>query len=264
MPTTKKRKTVKVSAEIDGLKEQLVECKIRIDHLKKEKTRTTQAISSLSQTVASDIHLEELFRLLMSITAELMSSKLCSLMFYDKAHDELFLKATQSMSKEYLNKPNLKTGKCVIGKVVTSKKPVIIENVQTNPEYSCRDIAVKEGIFSLLAVPLIVDGEVIGVLNSYQDHIHQFSKDESDLLSAVANQAAIAIQKTKLAEEKKSLEDKLETRKLMDRAKGILMKKIAVDEGDAYRMIQKQSMDRRKSMKEIAEAIIISNEMKSS
>ena len=262
MVATKKRKDVKNIAEITELKEQLSECKIRIDHLKKEKSRTTQALSNLSQTVASDIHLEELLRLLMSITAELMNSKICSLMFYDKSKDELFLKATQSMSKEYLNKPNLKTGKCVIGKVVLGKKYLVVENVQTNSEYSCRDIAIKEGLFSLLAVPLIVDGEVIGVLNSYKDHIHQFTKDETDLLSAVANQAAIAIQKTKLIEEKKSLEDKLETRKLVDRAKGILMRKIAIDEGGAYRLIQKQSMDRRKSMKEIAEAIIIANDMK--
>lgn len=262
MVTTQKKKTVRKNPEADVLKEQLGACKAKIDNLEKEKSRTTQAMSRLSSSVASDIHLEEIFSVFMSITAELMNSKICSLMLYDKKTETLSLAATQSLSTEYLNKPNIKLRESVSGRAILEKRPIIIENVQTEKGYNFPDIAKKEGLFSLLSVPLIVDDEAIGVLNSYKNYIHEFSKDEVDLLSAVANQMAIAIQKTKLISEKKDLEDKLETRKLVDRAKGLLMKKISVDEGDAYRMIQKQSMDRRKSMKEIAEAIIIANEMK--
>jgi AmiR/NasT family two-component response regulator len=57
------------------------------------------------------------------------------------------------------------------------------------------------------------------------------------------------------------LEEKLETRKLVDRAKGILMDKYGLSEHDAFRRIQQQSMNTRRSMKEIAEAIVIAHEV---
>lgn len=62
-----------------------------------------------------------------------------------------------------------------------------------------------------------------------------------------------------LDREAKSLEDKLETRKAVDRAKGILMDRYALKEQEAFRRIQLQSMNTRKSMREIAEAIIIAH-----
>jgi len=62
-----------------------------------------------------------------------------------------------------------------------------------------------------------------------------------------------------MEKEVSSLEEKLETRKAVDRAKGILMDQYGLKEQDAFRRIQVQSMNTRKSMREIAEAIIIAN-----
>jgi response regulator NasT len=82
---------------------------------------------------------------------------------------------------------------------------------------------------------------------------------ESDLRPAIE----IAISRYKeflaLEEEVNELEDKLETRKLIERAKGILMDQYGLKEQEAFRRIQVQSMNTRKSMKEIAEAIIIAH-----
>lgn len=64
-----------------------------------------------------------------------------------------------------------------------------------------------------------------------------------------------------LVREVASLEDRLETRKLIDRAKGILMQAHSVNEAEAYRRIQLQSMNARKSMKEVAEAIILAEQV---
>lgn len=57
------------------------------------------------------------------------------------------------------------------------------------------------------------------------------------------------------------LEESLEARKLIERAKGVLMDRYGLSEAEAFRRIQKRSMDSRKSMKEIAEAILLANEM---
>ena len=81
------------------------------------------------------------------------------------------------------------------------------------------------------------------------------------MLVGVANQAALAIENTKLLAEKVAAGEALETRKKIERAKGILMKRQQIGESEAYRLLQKQSMDMRHSLKEIAEAIILSEEI---
>ncbi|GAB4456495.1 MAG: response regulator [Armatimonadaceae bacterium] len=82
---------------------------------------------------------------------------------------------------------------------------------------------------------------------------------EADLMPAIEIAIARFDEFMKLEEEVSSLEEKLETRKAVDRAKGILMDMYGLKEQDAFRRIQVQSMNTRKSMREIAEAIIIAN-----
>lgn len=85
---------------------------------------------------------------------------------------------------------------------------------------------------------------------------------ESDLFPAIE----IAIARFKefqlLRKEVADLKDALETRKLVDRAKGLLMDREGLKEHEAFRLIQKASMDKRKPMKEIAQAIILAYELK--
>jgi two-component system, response regulator PdtaR len=64
-----------------------------------------------------------------------------------------------------------------------------------------------------------------------------------------------------ISQQAKTLEEQIETRKLVDRAKGILMDKQGLKEHDAYRRIQQQSMNMRRTMREVAEAIIIASEV---
>ncbi len=243
------------------LRSELAECKKKLARLEAERASKFAALSSVSRTVASDMYIEEILSLLMRITADIMNSKICSLMLYDEKNQELVLRASQSLSKDYLEKGNIKVGESVSGKVVKSKKPMVVENVRKDKLYNFPEIARKEGLYSLLSVPLLFKGKVIGVLNSYKDHIHRFTDEEINLLSSIANQAAVAIQNTTLLADKKELEAKLEARKVVEKAKGILMKLLSIDEDSAYRLLQKQSMDKRKSMKEIASAIIISKEL---
>ncbi len=244
-----------------SVKAELAECKKKLARLELERANKLAALAGVSRTVASDMYIEEILSLLMRLTADLMNSKICSLMLYDEEKQELVLRASQSLSKDYLEKGNIKVGESVSGKVVKTRKPIVVENVRRDKLYNFPDIAKKEGLYSLLSVPLLFKGKVIGVLNSYKDHVHRFSEEEINLLSSVANQAAVAIQNTSLLADKKDLEEKLEARKVIEKAKGILMKLLAIDEDSAYKLLQRQSMDKRKSMKEIANAIIISKEL---
>ena len=84
---------------------------------------------------------------------------------------------------------------------------------------------------------------------------------KTDLVPAIEVAIALFREMQALNGEVDALEEQLEARKSIDRAKGILMKRCGINEPEAYRLIQKQSMDKRHSLKEIAEAIIVSEEI---
>jgi signal transduction protein with GAF and PtsI domain len=216
-----------------------------------------ETLGKVSSTIVSEMYLEDILKIIVAMTAEVMGSKVCSLMLLNEKGDELKLVSTQSLSKEYINKPNVKVGQSISGRAVSEKKPITIIDVKKDPKYMFPEIAKKENLCSMLAVPLMVKGKVIGVLNCYTSKRHKFTSREIKLVSAVGNQAAIAIHNRKLVEEKESLTTKLEERKYVERAKGIMMKKEGLSEDEAYRKMQKQSMDSRRSMKDIAEAVIM-------
>jgi len=116
----------------------------------------------------------------------------------------------------------------------------------------------------MLSVPMMVKNRVIGVINLYTTDIHKFTKSEVSLLSTVANQAAVAIENTELLVKTQVVQAELEARKKIERAKGILMKKQGLAEDQAFALMRKTSMNKRLSMKNIAEAIILSYEMNKS
>ncbi len=221
-----------------------------------------EALSKVANLITSGLYLEELLRLVVNVTAEIMNSKICSLMLLNPDRKELIIRATQSVSEAYNKKPNVKLGEGIAGTVAQENKPICVLDVKEDSRYVNRDIAKKEGLVSLASVPLAVKGRVIGVLNCYTSKKHKFTKPELGLLTALANQAAIAIENAELDLRARSAEEALTTRKLIERAKDILSQEANILPSEAYRLIQKQSMDSRKSMREIAEAIIMAKEIK--
>ncbi len=221
------------------------------------------ALYRISEAVTSDLYLEDILKLIVTVTAEVLGSKICSLMLLDPKKKELTIKATQSMSKEYINKNPLKLGEGIAGKVALENKPMAVYNILKDKNYKYQEIAGREGLVSLLCVPLHVKGKVIGVLTVYTSEPHKFSDYEVSILKTVADQAAIVIENYRLVVETKVIREELETRKAVERAKGILMKESKLTEEEAFRKIQKFAMDNRKPMREVAEAIVLSYEMKS-
>jgi len=221
-----------------------------------------KALSKISKAIASDLYLEDILRLIVTVTAEVMGSNICSLMLIDEKNNELVIRATQSMSEEYNKKPHLKVGEGIAGKVAKENKPLAVKDVTKEKEYKYKNIAEKEGLRSLLCVPLTVKGKVIGVINCYTSTPHDFTETETEVLTSIANQAAVAIENTELMVKSKVIQEELEIRKIVERAKGILMKDEHLTEEEAYLKLRKYSMDHRKTMREVAEAIILSAEIK--
>jgi AmiR/NasT family two-component response regulator len=108
---------------------------------------------------------------------------------------------------------------------------------------------------------MVVKDRVVGVINCYTSDPHEFTETEKNVLITVANEAAVAIENTELMVKTKVIQEELESRKLVERAKDILMTRRGLSGADAYRWIQRRSMDVRKSMREIAEAVLLSEEL---
>jgi signal transduction protein with GAF and PtsI domain len=210
------------------------------------KALQVDTLSQVSETVASNRLIDDILQLIVTMTAQMMNSKICSIMLLDPSTGDLRIMATQSLSEQYRRKPSLKLGQSIIVPDVTKER-----------NYMYPEMARKEGLCSLLSVPMMIRDRAIGVVNSYTSVPHAFTSEEIKVLQAIAKQAAIAIENTKLVEKSFEMQEALEVRKLVERAKGSLMQAKGISEEEAFRLMQRQSMDTRKSMREIAEAVIL-------
>jgi signal transduction protein with GAF and PtsI domain len=225
------------------------------------KARQIETLSQVSETVTSNRLIDDILQLIVTMTAQMMNSKICSIMLLDQPTGELRIVATQSLSEQYRLKPNLKIGQSISGRAVQEKRPIIVADVTRERDYMYPDMARKEGLCSLLSVPMLVRDKAVGVVNSYTSVPHAFTAEEVRVLQAIANQAAIAIEHTTLLEKSFEMQEALSVRKLVEQAKGYLMRSKKLSEEEAFRLIQRQSMDRRKSMREIAEAILLAGQI---
>jgi len=158
------------------------------------------ALLEISKAIASGLYLEDVLRLIVSVTARVMNSKICSLWILDEKDQKLKLKATQSLSEEYLKERSLSMGEGVVGYVALHNKPMAVPNVLKEPLYKEKELAKKEGLVSMLSVPMCVKERVIGVINCYTSTPHFFSKMEEEMLTTIANQAAVCVENSGLTE----------------------------------------------------------------
>jgi len=222
-----------------------------------------KAITDISQAITSDQYLEDILKLIVMVTAKVTGVEICSLWLIDESRNPkiIRLKATQAIDQDYVKDRSLTMKEGVVGFVATHNQPLMVKDVLKEPRFKEKEMAKTLGLVSMLGVPLQVgDEKVIGVLNCFTAAPHNFSETEVNLIKAVSNQAAVAILNTELMVKTKVIQEELETRKLVERAKEVLTRRRKMSADDAYRWMQKRSMDSRKSMRRVAEAVLLSEE----
>jgi len=221
-----------------------------------------RALMEISRAITSDHYLEDILKLIVMVTAKVTNVEICSLWLIDEEEKTIRLKATQAIDQDYVKDRTLNMDEGVVGFVATNNTPLIVEDVLKEPRFKEKDMARKLNLVSMLSVPLQVrDEKVIGVLNCFTSARHMFSETEVNVIRTVANQAAVAILNTELMVQTKVIQEELKTRKLVDRAKEVIMRRRNMEVNEAFRWIQKRSMDSRKSIREVAEAILLSEEL---
>jgi signal transduction protein with GAF and PtsI domain len=222
-------------------------------------SKLLEGLAQISRAVMERNFADDILSLIVSVTATVTGSKICSLLLLDKKKNELVLKACQSDSGSYNQRSNTPLGQGIAGRVALTGNPITVLDVREDPRFLNKETAVRDGLVSLLSVPMSAEGEIIGVINCYTSEQHDFSNEDIQMLTTVASQAAIVLKNTELRVMKEVVERELEERKVIERAKEIVMEKKKTTGKQAFELIRKQSMNTRTSMAKIAESIILAS-----
>lgn len=228
----------------------------------KEKAQRLEALYEVSKNLANESYLDDFLAAVLSVTSQVVGSRLCVLFLYDSEKEKLSLASVQPSSKEIevLLKGTLNSR--LLQGVFLEKKPKQVFNLDEVNDESLKKLVKEMDLRSLLAVPVVDRKNCLGVLQVYTSYTHAFSVEEVRLVQAFANQIAVAVRASENEDRAIKLERKLHERRVVDKAKAVLIKQFGFTEEKAYEFLRKKSMDLRKTIGEVAESILTLEELK--
>ena len=218
-------------------------------------------LHGLASRMAAEVPFDEVLNEVVDFATTVVTCDSCFVYLLDG--DELVLRASKNFHPEAVGKLKLKVGQGITGWVAKHRQPVVVaQNAALDHRFQFFNELPEDRFEAFLSVPLLSRGRVVGVINLQSMAKHDYSEREISLISTVGFLLGAEIEMATLEREKLHLADRLEVRKLVERAKGILQQETKLDEQEAYLLMQRQSQQRRKSMKDIAEAIVLSYSVK--
>lgn len=151
------------------------------------------ALYQAAMTISSSLELPEVLQSVVKSITEAMQVKACGLRLLDRRTGQLQLSAVHGLSSGYLAKGPVDVEHSPIDSEALCGKTVIIPDVSVDSGFQYKEAAKREGIVSVLCVPLEVRGEAIGVLRVYTDEPCTFHEDDIQFLSVLASLAGLAI-----------------------------------------------------------------------
>src|ERR1043165_1662063 len=223
----------------------------------------------ISSIVSSNLSLEEMLGEIVGLTVQVTECDACLVYLMDHQTNEIVLRASQVPHAAALGELRMKIGEGVTGWVAAHRSVVALSsNAAADPRFKRFQALIEDTYEAFLSVPIVSGGEVIGVINVHHREPRVHSPEEASLLVFIGEQMGGVVSKSLLEEEKAKLLEQaatfrrqLEERKLVERAKGILQQKYNTTEEDAYFRLRNQSRRLRRPMRELAEAIILAEDM---
>ena len=177
--------------------------------------------------------------------------------------EKLVLRASKNPHADLVDHLGVQIGQGVTGWVAEHREPVAIAaNASEDPRFKAFKNVPEDRFEAMLCTPILCASKVVGVINLQHRLSYQHTTSEVRLLSTLGFLVGAEIERARLEGENVQLVGRLETRKAVDRAKGVLQRDLSISEDEAYRMMQRESRQRRKSMLEIAEAIQLGDDLK--
>lgn len=177
--------------------------------------------------------------------------------------ENLVMRASKNPHADLVDHMGIQIGQGVTGWVAKHQQPVAIASGASNDSRFKAFKNLPEDHFeAMLCTPIMCAGRVVGVITLQHRLNYRHSTNEVRLLSTLGHLVGAEIERARLETENSQLASRLETRKAVDRAKSILQRDLSLSEDEAYQMMHRESRQRRKSMREIADAILLSEELR--
>ena len=223
----------------------------------------------VSSIVSSNLSMDEMLGEVVGLTVQASDCDACLVYLIDHSSDEIVLRASQVPHANDLGNLRIKIGEGITGWVAEHKSVVALpSNAASDARFKRFQTLVEDTYQAFLSVPIVSGGELIGVINVHHRGAHDHSSEEISTLIFIGEQLGVTISKNlleeenaRLLEETQEMKRELETRKLMERAKGILQQNHNITEEEAYLRLRNQSRRLRRPIRELAEAIILAEEL---
>ena len=213
--------------------------------------------------MAGALPLDAVLRELVDFATSVVQCDSCFI--YVLEENELVLRASKNQHPDLVGRLRIKVGQGITGWVAQHREPVFVcRNAASDRRFKLFAELPEDRFESFLSVPLISQGRLVGVINLQSREACVYSEREIGLISTLGFLVGAEIRRARLESENSQLTTQLEVRKVVERAKGILQHDLRLTEDAAYQMLRRESQQRRKSMKDVAEAIILSHAIKKS
>jgi uroporphyrinogen-III synthase len=186
-----------------------------------------------------------------------------SCFIFTREGEKLVLRASMVPHADMVDRLGISIGEGITGWVALHHEPVAIAaKASDDPRFHVFQNLPEDRFEALLSVPIVCMGRVVGVINLQHRDSYVHTPTQIRLLSTLGVLVGAEIERARLEVENSELTTRLETRKIVDRAKGVLQRDLGITEDEAYRTMQRESRQRRKSMRDLAEAILLSSELR--
>lgn len=230
-------------------------------HLMSVEDSHVDVLHDISVRLGSGDGFHEVLNRVLEFASALVKCDSC--LIYILEGDELVLRASKNPHPEVVDRLKLHVGEGITGWVAEHREPVSIpEKAAQDTRFQFFHELPEDSYEAFLSVPLMCRGRVVGVINLQHRQHHVYRRREIRMISAIGFLVGSEIELARLEEANSTLAEQLQTRKVVERAKGILQRDLGLNEEQAYLTLQRQSRQKRRPMKEIAEAIILSDEVR--
>jgi uroporphyrinogen-III synthase len=221
----------------------------------KHKEPALDFLHEIGSRMAGGSPLREVLERIVDFSAAVVKCDSCFV--YVLEEGELILRASKNPHPEELDCLKLQLGEGITGWVAKNRQPVAVaRNAFHDPRFQFFNELPEDRYEAFLSVPILCRDKLVGVINLQHREPHSYTRREIRLISTIGFLVGAEIEGVRLEEKSTQLFEELETRKIVERAKGILQRELELSEQEAYFSIRKQSRQLRQSMKEIAAGIV--------
>jgi uroporphyrinogen-III synthase len=218
-------------------------------------------LREIAKHLSMALPLHDLLKQVISFATTVVKCDSCFI--YVLEGDEIVLRASKNPHPEMVDRLKMKMGEGITGWVAQHREPVAVDrNASEDPRFKLFNDLPEDYFEAFLSVPVVSRGRVVGVINLQNRKPYEYSRREVGLISTIGVLVGAEIEMARLESANLRLSDQLESRQVIQRAKGILQRSLGINDVGADLILEQESRRRGRSVREISESLLLSEGLK--